>query len=147
MKNHEAINKYKTIARILENDRLGEVSVLSRLQKTLLDKKTTLERITKYRSDYENDNVAKLSKTVPALMINMIEFLNKLDITIRDEQQNVEKLNHEIDQVRARVDEFDCKLKAINTKIANLINEAKILDENIEANAIDEMVSITKLRD
>ena len=109
-------------------------------------KAESLQRISKYRCDYENDNVAKLSKTIPALMINMIDFLHKLDVSIKEEAVNLDKFNKEMNEIIKRMSVLDMKIKAINIKIADIEKKHRINAENREASLIEEMATLSKLR-
>jgi flagellar biosynthesis chaperone FliJ len=146
MLNNRQIKKFRQVEKILLDEKRSEMMVLVKIMKLHASKSESLARIVQYRSEYEKDNVAKLSKTVPALMINMIDFLNKLDITIKDERVNLEKFDREIKEISHRIDILDMKIKAININITNMECNNKIYYENTEAANIEEIATLSKLR-
>lgn len=140
------IKQLSKIVMILEENKKNEMTNLRFMQQAIDKKQEALNRITSYRDDYKNDHFALMSQSMPALMKNKLAFLEKLNVAIISERNNLELIETDKKIVFDRIDHLNNKINAINIQIEAANRAMKVTLENKEASEIDDLMVKTKLR-
>lgn len=130
MNEKQSIHQLEKVVLVLTREKRSLQERLSSLDMMIKNKLSYIEKICQYRRDYDHANGIRLSHTVPALMMNFSNFVKKIDVSIENEKNAVQKIR---DQRRVVEDKFmavEQKMKAVEVLIDAKRMTLKIREEN-----------------
>lgn len=129
------------IIQVLEDKRLFEEKQIQRLNEMINKKNMFIDKMKKYKHDYDAMNGMRLSHHVPALLQNLKKFLNKMDESIHSEVLIIQQLVKEKEGIQRRMIEIDQKIKAIKLLAQKQERKRLIKAENREQDALESLMN------
>lgn len=144
MTNQKAINNFKTVITVLENDRDKLAQRLANLKNDIHRKTASVNKIIQYKESYQQASGDQVRFKIPALYQNMAEFTKKIDNAIQAGQADIDELEHRKIGLIQEIEKLDNKLHSLNSYVEKQEKAQRVIDENREIEASLDMVAQLK---
>ena len=119
---------------------------LSKINMAIEKKSDLILKMQTYKQDYFNENNLTVSKAIPALIKNFHLFMKKLELAVKQAEDDLVILKRAKQAILERISEIDKKMELMNL-FAEKIKKGMILkEEKTEQSMIDDVVSTVHLR-
>lgn len=119
---------------------------LSKINLAIERKSDSIQKMLAYKKDYFNDNNLTVSKAIPALIKNFHSFMKKIDIAIKQADDDLVILKRAKQALLDRIGEIDKKLELMNLFADRIKAEMILKEEKSEQSMMDDVVSTLHLR-